>query len=133
VLKPGFHYASAAPEDVRPANPARPAPTPARQMPSRDRLDVHLSRLPPAQMRIDPVVRLASRLKSGANVAAGALVDLEASAVRVLGQGQGALLTYDQSGRHSRRPPRRSLLAAMSRPPGSALAGADAHLRAAWS
>jgi len=32
-------------------------------MSSRDRLDVHLSRLGPAQMRIDPVVRLASRLE----------------------------------------------------------------------
>jgi hypothetical protein len=29
----------------------------------RDRLDAHLSRIQPAQMRIDPVVRLASRLE----------------------------------------------------------------------
>jgi hypothetical protein len=56
-----------APEDVRRANPAAGAYA-SSAVPSRDRLDVHLSRIQPAQMRIDPVVRRASQLESWANV-----------------------------------------------------------------
>jgi hypothetical protein len=43
---------------------ALPTPSPARQVPSPDRIDVHLSRIQPAQMRIDPVARLAPQLES---------------------------------------------------------------------
>src|ERR1700683_3386459 len=45
---------SAAPEDVRRADPARPAPSPARQVPWRDRLYVALKRVEAGHMRRDP-------------------------------------------------------------------------------